>query len=100
MYKVIKPFTDLQDGNHVYFSGEPYPRRGYTPPEDRVAELAGKDNKLGYPLIVRTSGTPTEAHERVLEGPLGVETGVSESEAVEAKENPKEARGRVSKRKK
>lgn len=98
MYKVIKPFTDLQDGNHVYFSGEPYPRRGYTPPEDRVAELAGKDNKLGYPLIVRTSGTPTEAHERVLEGPLGVETGVNESEATEAKENPKKAQRRASKK--
>lgn len=51
MCKVIKKFTDLQDGNHVYNVGDVYPREGYTPSEERIAELAGDKNKQGTPLI-------------------------------------------------
>lgn len=99
MYKVIKAFTDLQDGNHIYFSGEPYPRKGYAPGEDRIAELAGSKNKLGYPLIVKTTSTPEEAHEKVLEAPAELGTGENSSKATEAKRTPKEARGKASKTK-
>ena len=51
MYKVIKYFTDLQDGNFPYKVGDVFPRDGLTVTEERLAELAGKDNKQGTPLI-------------------------------------------------
>ena len=58
-YKVIKFFHDLQDtvktkgGEicHAYNVGDTYPREGYKPSADRIAELAGSDNKQGTPLI-------------------------------------------------
>ena len=50
-YKVIKPFRDLQDENHVYKVNHKYPRKGKARKE-RVEELLGSDNKIGEPLIV------------------------------------------------
>lgn len=51
MYKVIKLFTDLKDKNHLYNVGDTYPREGLKVDEDRIAELAGNENKQGVPLI-------------------------------------------------
>lgn len=51
MYKVIKYFTDLQDNNHPYNAGDTFPRKGLTVTEERLAELAGSENKQGVPLI-------------------------------------------------
>lgn len=51
MYKVIKLFADLKDNNHVYKVGDEYPRKGLQVSEDRIAELAGSNNKQGTPLI-------------------------------------------------
>lgn len=51
MYKVIKLFADLQDNNHVYNVGDEYPRKGLKVTDERVAELAGSNNKQGCPLI-------------------------------------------------
>ena len=51
MYKVIKYFTDLTDSNFPYNVGDVFPRDGLTVTEERLAELAGKDNKQGEPLI-------------------------------------------------
>ena len=59
MYKVIKHFHDLQDVTktksgeiyHEYNVGDEYPRKGFKVAEDRLKELAGKDNKQGMPLI-------------------------------------------------
>lgn len=51
MYKVIKFFADLQDKNHVYNVGDIYPREGLEVSGERLAELAGSDNKQGQPLI-------------------------------------------------
>lgn len=51
MYEVIKKFTDLQDGNHVYNVGDTYPREGYTPSEERITELATDKNRQKTPLI-------------------------------------------------
>lgn len=55
MYKVINYFTDLEDNNHVYNPADPscntYPREGLKPTDERIAELSGKDNKQGKPLI-------------------------------------------------
>lgn len=59
MYKVIKPFHDLQDSvavkggtvYHKYEVGDEYPRQGAKASAARIAELAGADNKQGEPLI-------------------------------------------------
>lgn len=51
MYKVIEYFTDLQDKNHPYNVGDTFPREGMEVTEERLAELAGSDNKQGVPLI-------------------------------------------------
>lgn len=51
MYKVIKFFTDLQDNDHAYSVGDTFPRQGVTASEERIAELAGSNNKQGQPLI-------------------------------------------------
>lgn len=51
MYKVIKYFTDLQDGNHPYNVGDIFPREGFEVLPSRIKELAGKKNRQGEPLI-------------------------------------------------
>lgn len=51
MYKVVKFFTDLHDGNHPYNVGDVFPRKGVSVTEQRIAELAGDGNKQGCPLI-------------------------------------------------
>ena len=59
MYRVIKRFHDLQDatktknGNvyHEYKVGDEFPRKGLKVSDERLKELAGKDNKQGTPLI-------------------------------------------------
>ena len=51
MYKVIKHFRDLQDKNHLYNEGDIFPREGLKVTEERLAELAGSQNKQGTPLI-------------------------------------------------
>lgn len=53
MYKVINYFTDLQDKNHAYNVGDPFPRAGLKVTEDRLAELSGSNNKQGKPLIAK-----------------------------------------------
>lgn len=50
-YTVIKRFSDLQDGNHVYEVGDTYPRAGVSPSPARIAELAGNKNRQKTPLI-------------------------------------------------
>lgn len=109
-YKVIESFTDLQDRNYVYITGETYPRNGYTPSDERVAELSGESNKLGYPLIEKVDGpvedtvleVPVttiheEAQEEAKEAASGVGTGENSPKPTEAKRTPKEARGKASK---
>lgn len=51
MYKVIKYFTDLQDGNHPYNVGDIFPREGFEVLPSRIKELAGNKNRQGEPLI-------------------------------------------------
>jgi hypothetical protein len=51
MYRVIKFFTDLHDGNHPYNVGDPFPRDGIEVADERIVELASSDNKQGVPLI-------------------------------------------------
>lgn len=59
MYKVIKAFYDLQDGEdtksgkvfYSYNAGDMFPREGKEVSEARIAELSGKNNAQGEPLI-------------------------------------------------
>lgn len=75
MYKVIKHFCDLQDKNHSYNEGDIFPREGLEVSEERLAELAGSQNRQGTPLI--------KAVEEV--APAQLEIDVSEvAKAVEA----------------
>ena len=64
MYKVIKFFVDLQDNNHSYNEGDIYPRNGLEVSNERIAELAGSDNKQGEPLIVEIADKATEKAKR------------------------------------
>ena len=55
MYKVIKYFTDMQDGNYAYDPTDParniYPRKGLSVLPSRIKELASDKNRQGCPLI-------------------------------------------------
>lgn len=55
MYKVIKFFNDLQDNNHAYNVGDTFPRKSLEVTEERLAELAGSNNKQGCPLIKKAA---------------------------------------------
>ena len=50
-YQVIKYFVDLQDNNFEYKAGDIFPRSGLVVSEERLAELAGSENRQGVPLI-------------------------------------------------
>lgn len=50
-YRVIKYFTDLQDGEYPYNAGDTFPRKGLTVSADRIKELSSTANKRGIALI-------------------------------------------------
>ena len=80
-YKVIKAFADLQDNKHVYGIGDEYPRKGYSPTAERIAELSTGKNLLQKPLI------------QAIDEPEVVQEAVKEPEAV-VEEKPKRKRGK------
>ena len=51
MYKVIKHFTDMQDGNFAYEIGDTFPRKNFSVLPSRIKELASDKNRQGCPLI-------------------------------------------------
>ena len=51
MYKVLVYFTDLQDDRYAYNPGDVFPREGLKVSAERIAELAGSNNKRGCPVI-------------------------------------------------
>lgn len=51
MFRVIKHFTDMQDGNFAYNVGDGYPRKGMSVLPSRIKELATDKNRQGVPLI-------------------------------------------------
>ena len=71
MFKVIKKFKDLNDGNHLYEVGDEYPRAGKKASTKRLAELSGSNNKAGVPLIeeIREDPEAPEAPEAEEEKP-------------------------------
>lgn len=58
MYKVIKFFLDLEDNQYAYNVGDIFPRKNKTVTEERLAELAGSNNKQGQPLIKAVEKAP------------------------------------------
>ena len=63
MYKVIHYFNDLQDDGYAYNVGDEFPHKGMTVTNERIAELTGRENKQGVPLIaeVKTKRTKKAA---------------------------------------
>lgn len=68
MYKVIERFMDLQDENHIYEIGDTYPRKGSKPSKERIEELAGDKNLIGFPLIRSVEPKPKTAKKSKGEG--------------------------------
>jgi len=59
-YEVIVAFTDLQDGERVYRTGDTFPRVGVEVSNDRLAELLSSANKRKEPLIREVGAEVTE----------------------------------------
>ena len=57
-YIVLMRFADLQDDNRIYEAGAEYPRPGFDVTPERLAELAGSDNRVGRPLIAHAVEAP------------------------------------------
>lgn len=81
MYRVIKGFFDLQDGDRWYESGATYPREGYKPTEKRIAELAGNKNRQRTALIEEVKTDKSEEPEA--NKPEGPETDKPEEPETE-----------------
>ena len=84
MYKVIHFFTDLQDNDHPYNVGDVFPRQGKTVSDERIAELAGSENKQRTPLI------------EAVDEPIAEVTAEDTTESAEGEEKPKRTRKRKS----
>ena len=67
MYRAVYEFVDLQDGNHFYAVGDEYPRKGYSPDEARIEELAGADNLQHKPMIAKFEDPAPKADKAVEE---------------------------------
>ena len=69
MYKVIEYFTDLQDNDRPYNVGETFPRKGLKVSDERLAELAGTENRRGIKLIEFVEDKPKKAPAKKTEQP-------------------------------
>lgn len=48
---VLHGFTDLEDKNYEYKTGDVYPRKGYVPTTERIKMLSSFENAAKYPII-------------------------------------------------
>ena len=64
MYRVIEPFTDLQDNNYVYYVGDTFPHNGVEVSAERIAELASDKNRRGVPLIEEIAEKPKRTRKK------------------------------------
>lgn len=83
-YIVVKDFSDIQDDRHVYHAGDTFPRMGLEVSEERVAELASRDNKRGEILIAEQEGSQEPEIRSVSD-----ETEVFDEIIAEEKKSPK-----------
>lgn len=77
MYKVVKFFTDLKDGNRPYKVGDIFPRAGLQVSEERLKELSSPNNLQKTPLIQKIEGPKkveepekVEVEEKEIEKPV------------------------------
>ncbi len=84
MYRVIKYFTDLQDSEYAYNVGDVFPRQGVAVSGERIAELAGSENKQRTPLI------------EAVDEPVAEVAAEDTAESAEGEEKPKRTRKRKS----
>lgn len=91
-YIVLTRFADLKDDNRVYEAGDSYPRPGFDVSQERLAELAGSDNRMGEPLIVDVDAPCDKCTVEAPETP--VQAPQDEPKEIPAKsvEAPKKAR--------
>lgn len=50
-WRVVVPFYDLQDGDHAYSVGDPFPRKGKVVSTERLAYLSGNKTRHKRPVI-------------------------------------------------
>jgi len=91
-FKVQAYFTDLQDNEHVYHTGDIFPREGLEVSDERIAELSSNQNKRGVPLIVKIMDETKDTEEYIPkpeEDTQEVEADVNPSKTTKAKKNGK-----------
>lgn len=91
-YIVLMRFADLQDGNRVYEAGDTYPRPGIYVSPERLAELAGSDNRMGEPLIVDVDAPCDKCAVEAPETPVEAPQDEPKGNPAESVEPPKKAR--------
>lgn len=91
-YTVLTRFADLQDGNRIYEAGDTYPRPGFDVSTERLAELAGSDNRIGKPLIVDVDAQCDKCVVERAEMPVEAPQAEPKEIPVESVEAPKKAR--------
>lgn len=87
-YIVVKDFSDIQDDRHVYHAGDIFPRMGLEVSEERVAELASRDNRRGEILIKAIDAERGGSQEPEIR-PVSDETEVFDEIIAEEKKSPK-----------
>lgn len=89
---VLMRFADLQDGNRIYEAGDTYPRPGFDVSPERLAELAGSDNRMGEPLIVDVDAPCDKCAVEAPEMPIEAPQDEPKEIPAESVEPPKKAR--------
>lgn len=92
MYVVLSRFADLLDNNRIYEAGDDYPRPGLDVTPERLAELAGSDNRTGKPLIVDVDAPCDKCAVGRAETPVEALHGEPREIPAESVEPPKKAR--------
>ena len=92
-YTVLSEFADLQDGNYIYRVGDEYPRKGYSPTDERVTELSTGKNLLHRPLI-QLVHDPVVVQEPESVVQVVVQESETAVEEPEITEQPKRKRGK------
>lgn len=91
-YVVLTRFADLQDGNRIYEAGDNYPRPGFDVSDERLAELAGSDNRIGKPLILDVDAPCKDCTVGATVTPVEASKDSVEETPAESEEPPKKGR--------
>lgn len=89
---MIERFADLQDDNRIYEAGDTYPRPGFDVSPERLAELAGSDNRTGEPLIVDVDAPCDACAVGTPETPIEAPQDEPKEIPADSEETPKKAR--------